>query len=288
MRRILVISLLYLFVVGVVLSAAELPPDIKKKHEQMLYPVVRVTSGDVAGSGTIIYSEDRGDGCQTYVLTNHHVIENAIKITTVWSSLLQADVKRESNDEVKVEIFRYTEGSRQDFADSCSAEIVAHSKEHDLALLRLKTTRKLDFVAKFPSETQFYIFQPIWAIGCSLRLPPVATEGIITYMDGVIDQKLYWSGSASIVYGNSGGAVYTKFGDNYYFIGVPTRVSGAGWQIFPHMGWFAPLPRIKEWITDEKLDFLIVADKKPTECFELREKLRKEREAQLNKKDSSK
>ena len=286
MRRFF-IGAAWIMLVALTTYSAELSPDVKKKHEQMLYPVVRITTGDSAGSGTIIYSEDRGDGCQTYILTNHHVIDGAIKVATEWSSLLQTDVKRERNDEVKVEVFRYINGSRQDFADSCQAEIVAHDKNHDLALLRLKTVRKLDYVAKLPPDgVQYHIFQPIWAIGCSLRQPPVATEGIITYLDGLIDNKLYWSGSASIVYGNSGGAVYTKVGDDYYFIGIPSRVSGTGFQIFPHMGWFVPLPRLKQWLMDEKLTFLLDPKVKPSDCFELRDKLRKEAELKLKEKSN--
>ena len=257
----------------------EMPPDVQKKHVQMLYPVVRVTVKNSGGSGTILYSEDRGDGCQTYILTNHHVIADAIQITTVWSSLLQQDVKQEVNDEVKVEVFRYTDGSRQDFTDACQAEIVAHSKEHDLALLRLKTNRKLDSVAKLlPTDAKVYIFQPIYAVGCSLLHPPVATKGEINYLDDVIDKKVYWMGTANIVFGNSGGAVFTEYKGDYYFIGVPSRVAGHWVQIFPHMGWFIPISRVREWVKAEHLDFLVDPNVKPSDCFAKREQLRKEAE----------
>jgi len=264
------------------LLAGDLPPDVEKKHVQMLYPVVRVTAKNAGGSGTILYSEDRGDGCQTYVLTNHHVVEGAINVVTEWSSLLQQDVKREANDEVKVEIFRYTAGSRQDFTDACQAEIVAHSKEHDLALLKLKTSRKLDHVAKLlPPDAKVYIFQPIYAVGCSLRHPPVATKGEINYLDDVIDKKVYWMGTANIVFGNSGGAVFTEHNSDYYFIGVPSRVAGSWSQIFPHMGWFIPITRVREWLKEEHLLFITDSKIKPSECFEKREQLRREAEARL-------
>lgn len=268
------------------LFAQDMPPDIQQKHEQILYPVVRISCADVGGSGTIIYSEDRGDGCQTYVLTNFHVIERAIKIKTEWSSLLQQDVKREVNDEVKVEIFRYDKGSRQDFTDACQAEIVAHDRQHDLALLRLKTSRKIPYVAVLlPESAKVNIFDRIWACGCSLLHPPIVTEGIVNYLDDVIDNKIYWMGSAQIIFGNSGGAVYIFRDNRYYFIGVPSRIAGTWGQAVTHMGWFVPITRIREWFKDEHLDFLLDPKKKPRECFEMREKLR--REAEKNRKAES-
>jgi len=261
------------------LVAAEIPPESAKKHEQILYPVARVTVGNSGGSGTVIYSEDRGDGCQTYVLTNYHVIAEAIKVKTEWSSLLQLDVKKEVNDEVTVEIFRYDNGSRQDFTDACKAEIVAHDRGHDLALLRLKTSRKIPHVAKLlPENVGIRIFDRIWACGCSLLHPPVVTEGMINYLDDVIDNKVYWMGSAQIIFGNSGGAVFYQHQGDYYFIGVPSRVAGTWGQVVTHMGWFVPITRIRQWAKDEHLDFLFDSKSKPSECFQLRDKLRKEAE----------
>ena len=251
----------------------------------MLYPVVRVTVAGSGGSGTILYSEDRGDGCQSYALTNPHVIAGAIKVKEEWSSLLQADVKRESNDPVKVEVFRYADGSRQDVCDSYVAMLVAHDKRHDLALVKLKTDRKLDHVAvMLPPDAKVTIFQPIWAVGCSLLHPPVVTEGIVDYLDDIIDRKVYWLGSASIIYGNSGGAVFVRDGDGYRFVGVPSRVAVAWNQAVTHMGYFVPVTRIREWLADEKLAFLLDGKSTPTECFEERKKLQKQAELRLFRK----
>jgi len=256
--------------------------EIELQHRQMLYPVVRVSSGSAAGSGTVLYSEDRGDGCQTYVLTNHHVVEAAIQIKEEWSSLLQAMVKREFNDEVRVELFRYAEGSRQDVTDSYQAEIAAHDKNHDLALVKLKTNRKLDHVARLlPENVMVRIFQPIWAVGCSPAHPPIGTTGHINYLDEVIDRKVYWMGSANIIYGNSGGAVYLKHGGDYWFIGVPSRVAVTWGQAVTHMGFFVPIPRVRQWCADEHLTFLTAPNVKPGECFAKREERRKAAEMRL-------
>jgi S1-C subfamily serine protease len=262
------------------LAAVCVAADTETKHAEMLYPAVRVTAGEAGGSGTILYSEDRGDGCQTYILTNDHVIAGAVHIKDEWSSLLQQDVKKEVNDLVQVEIFRYADGSRQDISDTCRAEIVAHNEQHDLALLKLQTARKFDYVAKLMSDAEVRIFEPIWAVGCSLLHPPVVTEGILNYLDDVIDRKVYWMGSAQIIFGNSGGAVYLEKDGHYVFIGVPSRVAGTYNQAVTHMGWFVPVPRIREWFGDEHLQFLLDAKVTPQSCFEQRKKVQKDAERQ--------
>jgi len=278
MKRLLLWTVAWILVASEVAAAP--PEDVRKKHEQMLYPVVRVTVEDGGGSGTILYSEDRGDGCQTYVLTNNHVIEDAVRVEERWSSLLQRDVKQEVREPVKVEVFRYAEGSVQDITDTCVADIVARDKEEDLALLRLRTAHKFDYVARLlPDEAEVHIFTPCWAVGCTLLHPPIATEGTISYMNEVIERKTYWMSTAQICFGNSGGAIFIEHKGNYYFAGVPSRVQGlwlnpATTQPVTHMGWLVPIPRIKEWIVKERLTFLLDAKVKPSECFAERERIR--------------
>jgi len=252
---------------------------VQKKHEEMLYPVVRVTVGSGGGSGTVLYSEDRGDGCQTYVLTNHHVVDAAIKVEKTWSSLLQMDVKREVNDPIKVEVFRYSDGFRQDVCDSYRAEIVAHDKDHDLALVKIQTSRKLDYVAKLlPKDTTVTIFEPAWSVGCSLLHPPVAADGMVTYLDDVIDRKLYWMASAPIIFGNSGGAMFVQKNGNFFFVGVPSRVGATHSQAVEHMAYFVPASRVRKWLADEHLTFLVDVEKTPSECFAARKDLRQKAE----------
>jgi hypothetical protein len=262
---------------------------IDRMHEEILKPAVRVTIGRGGGSGTILYSEDRGDGCQTFVLTNHHVIDSAILVKEEWSSLLQTDVKREVNDLVQVEIFKYDADSHQDLSDMARAEIVAHNKQHDLALLKLKTSNKFPNVAQLlPEDAKPRIFEPIWAVGCSLLHPPVATDGMINYLDDIIDRKVYWMGSAQIIFGNSGGAVFVEMDGHFYFIGVPSRVAGTGWQVVPHMGWFVPVSRIREWFETDHLVFLVDESVTPKACFDKRRRLQKDAELKvlINKRKS--
>lgn len=262
--------------------AAEPPTELKEVYEQVLYPCVRISTGEAAGSGTVLYSEDRGDGCQTYALTNHHVIDGAIKVETKWSSLLQADLKREVAEPVTVEVFRYTADATQDVTDSYQADVVAHDKDHDLALVKLRTSRKLDHVAApLPKAQQVFLLEDVLAVGCALRHPPVLTAGRVNYKNDVIESKEYWLSDAQIIFGNSGGAVYVKK-DRWYFIGVPSRVAVVGWSsVVTHMGYFVPVTRIREWVESQHLEFLLDKSKKPAECFEQREALRKQAEMRM-------
>jgi hypothetical protein len=77
---------------------------------------------------------------------------------------------------------------------------------------------------------------------------------------------------------NSGGAVYVERDGHYYFCGVPSRVAGSWGQAITHMGWFVPIPRIREWLKDEELRFILDAKVKPADSFKAREEKKRESE----------
>ena len=58
-----------------------------KKITEMLYPTVMIDLSGASGSGTIIFSNNRvheswkDEGVWTLVITNHHVIDDAISIS---------------------------------------------------------------------------------------------------------------------------------------------------------------------------------------------------------------
>ena len=129
--------------------------DLKTKHEKLLYPVVRVFGKKGAGSGTVIYSEEdvknKGEYL-TFVLTNHHVVADLINLKDAWHSVLKKTKKQEVIDKAKVEIFSYHSMSTIDSSNRYSAEIVAYDDHHDLAILRLETPRRVEFVAPILPE----------------------------------------------------------------------------------------------------------------------------------------
>lgn len=246
-------------------------PACQRQHEQLLYPCVRVRTETAGGSGTVVYSK----GEHTYVLTNHHVVESAIKVTKKWDSLLGRYADTEERKVVLVETFKYRDWSVLDRRESFDAEIVAYSKDEDLALLRLRTERPLKYVAKLmPRSTaeDVYLFCDVFAVGCSLGHPPIASSGKITSMNDRIANRVFWMTTAQIIFGNSGGAVYLADGR---LIGVPSRVPVVGWgNPVTHMGYAIPIPRVYQWAEREKLSFLYDPKADPMKCMVARKKLR--------------
>jgi len=49
--------------------------------ERTLYASCRVRGKKGLGSATIISSHDHGEGVETYLLTNHHVVEGNINVS---------------------------------------------------------------------------------------------------------------------------------------------------------------------------------------------------------------
>src|SRR6185436_15761314 len=82
------------------LSAQVFADELDTKLEKVLYPCVRVLSGQGGGSGTTIFSEDREkDGSyKSFILTNYHVIDNLIHVEKTWDSLKQQYNEEENND----------------------------------------------------------------------------------------------------------------------------------------------------------------------------------------------
>ncbi len=254
--------------------------EIKRLHEQTLYPVVRIRTDKAGGSGTILYSKpdpEHKDEYETYVLTNHHVIADLIKTEKKWDSLLKRETKKEVLGTPEIEYFDYVKLSIRDSGKTFKGEIKAYDEEHDLALLRVDTPTKAKYVASiYPKAKvdEIKLFTPIVCSGCSLGHEPLVNEGCITSLKEFIDQKLYWMGNASMIFGNSGGAIFIK--GTGEFIGVPSRVAtlqmGFGADVVTWMGFFAPIQRIYEWIDEQELKFLYDSGITPVECFQKREK----------------
>ena len=165
------------------------------------------------------------------------------------------------------------------------ADIVAYSEVdggQDWALLRMRDTEnKADWVANmFPLDDieNVHIFDDCYAVGASLGHPPVASNGMITYMDDEIDHYKYWMSSAPTIFGNSGGAVYRWSGNRkkYEYIGIPSRISiqpmGFSADAITHMGYFIPIDRVYQLLEDNDFQF-IYDDSKTIEEFQASWKL---------------
>uniref|UniRef100_A0A6H2A2Y2 Putative trypsin-like peptidase domain containing protein n=2 Tax=viral metagenome TaxID=1070528 RepID=A0A6H2A2Y2_9ZZZZ len=242
----------------------------KEAHEKYLYPVVRVSTEVGTGSGTIVYSgRSEKETYSTYVLTNHHVINDGIKIEEEWDSNLKKSVKTERRSIVYVEIFKYRNIATSVGTMKIEADIVAYTKSEDMALLKLRYDDPVQFVSKM-GLGDYKTFDETVAVGCSLAFPPLPTIGEISRLGIQIDSLQYDMSSAQIIYGNSGGAMFLAATGE--LIGIPSMVAVAGWFTpIPHMGVFIPITRVKKWLESERYDFVFNPNKTEKECLKLRE-----------------
>ena len=258
--------------------------DINDKHKHMLYPTVRVRTNKAGGSGTLIYSKQVPDEdvgvYESYVLTNEHVIDDNIKVEKKWSTLLKREVKTDILAECSVEFFDFEYGSWEAGHSSHRSEIMCYDKDMDIGLLKIKSEKKFDNVAKmFPRgehKKQLRFFQPVYAIGCGLGHPPLQTKGQLAGFTDVIDNYPYWLSTAPTIFGNSGGSVYR--GDTYEFIGIPSRIavmaSGFSADAITHMSYFIPIPSIYSFLEDQLFDFIFDSSTTSKECAKQRKQKR--------------
>lgn len=262
--------------------------NIKEKHQKLLYPVVRVKTEKVGGSGTVIYSEPDPNKAGTYltfILTCAHVIEDAITTVKEWDSLLGKDVKKEHRKQVGVEIFSYVDDSYVVSSNSHRADIIAYDKLHDVAVLKLDSPKKVDYIVTLipRGECKKYIkvFAPIYACGCSLLHDPIPSSGEISYVKEIIENKKYIMGTADTIFGNSGGAIFLA--DSGYQIGITARITGLqigfGVDIMTHMGFSVAPDRMYEFFDEQELKFLY----DPKDTYEKAMKRRKKKEEAMKR-----
>jgi len=273
----LVVAITLLFPLTSVAQNTEAPV---KKIKEMLYPTVMVDLAKGAGSGTVVFSDFRkhiswkDEGIWTLVLTNHHVISDAISIMDKFDPRKGKTIQKETRRPVHVRLWDYNDYSTAVGTTGRVARIVAWDRDRDLALLRLDDKeRVIKSIAKFWPEKVGgpYLFQKAWAVGSGLGNPPYPTEGLLSGISGKDRQgrALYLS-SAPIIFGNSGGSLwaYSKKRDRYEMIGVPSMISAFGWgTAVPHVAWSRPISEIRAFLRENDFGFVIgdedVAKKEP-------------------------
>lgn len=238
--------------------------NLKEKHEKLLYPVVRVFGKKGTGSGTIIYcNEDPKNNGEylTFVLTNHHVIDDNIAYKKEWDSVLKRKREQEIIDKAKVEVFSYVRLSECDSSNRYNADIVAYDKQHDLALLKMETPRAFKTVAPLLPKDKIKdlkLFTEIAVSGCSMAHEPFINFGQLTYLNEIIDQKKYFMVNAGSYFGNSGGALFLA--ETGEMIGVPSRLTGIqlgfGIDMITFMGFSCHTERLYEFFEEQECQFI--------------------------------
>lgn len=257
--------------------------SIQELHERILYPVLRVRSGNVGGSGVLIYSKPnpRKEGQHiNLALTCEHVIDNAIKVAEEWDTVLKRDVKRDTIEEVAVEVFDY-DGSRVVSANNTPASVVAYDKHHDLALLHLHNTRAMPYLAAlYPEDAvdELKVFDSVWTSGCSLLHDPFASSGTLTYLREIIEQKSYLMVNAPSIFGNSGGGLFHEA--TLSLLGLSSHITaiqlGFGIDVMTWMGFCTHPERLYEFFKHQELQFLYDDSDDYYSALERREQRRKE------------
>lgn len=245
-------------------------PDYESLHKSIHRPCVRIIGKRSGGSGTVIYSEKSGedDGYSTFVLTNHHVVEELITVRDKWNSILQREVKTDERGTPQVHFFEYKWESRAIGGQSLEADIMAYSREEDLALLKLRTDREVPAVAVLYARDlvkDLKVGTPVYCVGAGLLEPPVMTAGHLAQFGREIDDREFWLATAPGIYGNSGGALFHA--TKREMIGVPARIAVTGFlgsDAITHLMFSIPIDRVWKFLEDQKFRFI----EKPTEFNE--------------------
>ena len=257
--------LLTIFILGLFLfvpfkSAWGLSKQQVKKHNEMLYTVVLVEGPAGSGSGTVIFSDeltvDDEKEYHNYILTNHHVIANAITIKKEWDPNLGKERKNESRRPVEATWHIYNDYSHMIGSRSQKAEIVAYNDRLDLALLRLRDReRPIDGPVAhiLPDGEKIYLYDEVWLSGAGLGEPPFSSFGHISNLDRIIEGEPYFLTTSPIIYGDSGGALfrYSVKRDKYELIGVPSKVRIVGWGMpVTHMAMSIPIDTVRDFLRE--------------------------------------
>lgn len=218
-----------------------------------LYASCRVRSKKAIGSATIISSTPYTNGHETYAITNHHVVEDCIKISKEYDPVVGREVPKEFKAQVEVDFPRF-HGHKVLGFSTVLADIVTYDKHQDIALLRFRDNVQYPSARLIPEGwiDRIEYLQPILVIGNPMGERLVSTDGRICGTDIEIDNYEYWLGSAITYFGNSGGGVFCEVDGEWFYIGVPSRIRVAvlGWQvdIVQHMGYFIPPNRLWNWL----------------------------------------
>ncbi len=189
------------------------PCNLPRVYQEVLMPVVKVRAGNRTGSGVII--------SDTYILTAAHVVGK----------------QREAG------VYIYEYEYELSVVTIKTATVIITDTYKDLALLKLTFPNKsgLRRAKLAPRDYVPYLFTEVYAVGCSLRLNPRPSEGIITSIG--INR---WEISAPVLPGNSGGGVFLK--DTHELIGITIWIRDYHGQLITTMTGIVPLNQIYEFL----------------------------------------
>lgn len=247
-----------------------------QRRDQMILPAARiVTPGGVQGSGFVLYTGPNG----TFVITNHHVIQDCILQEDRWDSVSKSSKKVERLLPVSVEIFRYDERGRHLQTVTTAAEVVAYTAygdrwnfEGDLALLKLRAPVDGVPAARIIGAEEFLLevrmLDEVIMVGCPDGSEmPLPTTG---HVASLTEERAGVGLLLSQVFGNpgsSGSGVYRYSWerDTYEVVAVHSMVDSRGSLTDVGRGSFlrlaVPAPELHEFLRRHDFAHLVEGPK---------------------------
>ena len=198
----------------------------QEEYEQMLWPTVRIKTPFSTGSGVIFTAKNAKDAQNIYILSAAHVVGD--------------------NSEVTVEIFTAKSAENAEI----EATVLITDTNKDLALLATNTHEltRIYSARLAPSDYKYYLFTPVWTVGCSLGLNPRPSFGHFTSCSFVSIRG--YEISAPILPGNSGGPVFDA--NTYEVIGIAIWVQTYQGQLITTMAGVVPITEIYEFLNSHR------------------------------------
>lgn len=229
--------------------------DATTMIHEIMNPVVKVQLLASHGSGVIVYSQRVGESYRTFVLTNFHVVDDAVRTNKHGV---------EVRDDVRVMITKFEDEGRDYTECETNAYIVTYNKTLDTALLEL-TDRSLHFesVARLlPRDKKLGLFQKVWNVGHPGGQPLMFSHGLITLLGKRMHFGLYGTNAdyirtnSPIYFGNSGGGTFLEKDDQFYLIGMPTRIRIDNGRALPYVNYAVSITSIRKFLKEKDLGFI--------------------------------
>lgn len=218
---------LYLWIIALVLGVRAYclvnpepvrPEPYGSLYQEVLSPVVKVTTPQGRGSGVIISAE----AGRIRILTAAHVVGDASTVT----------------------VYIYEYQYKVPIVTIKSASVVMTDTAKDLALLRITNYRLWSriYPARLTSRDYTpHLFTEVYAVGCSLGSKPRPSSGIFS-ASGMHS----WEVSAPVLPGNSGGGIFLK--DTHELIGITVWVRTYHGQLITTMAGIVPINQVYEFL----------------------------------------
>lgn len=204
---------------------------------------MRLENDDGAGSAVVVYAGER-----TFVLTCAHVAKNA-KLTA--------------------EFFSWRDG-RVLLGEKFDTVVVASDELLDLALMEVKCPPGRGIALPLAEDPR--LGEEVVVLGCPLGYRVRPSFGHLTVIDGTFQERDALATDATVIFGNSGGALVAQRGGKWVLLGVPEAICAVGFnQPVPTMNWAIPASTVHKFLIDQFADFILDPELLPESMDELRQ-----------------